>query len=77
MTTNAYAWLQTQLYVLGSKIEESANDEGGMQVAEAVAMVAVILALLGAVAAVFKGDSQVGNAAVSTISGWISKLGGG
>ncbi|HEU4323514.1 MAG TPA: hypothetical protein VFS21_10245 [Roseiflexaceae bacterium] len=74
LSISAYAWVQTQLYCLGESIKTHAADEGGMQVAEAVAMVAVILALLGAVAGVFKADNSIGEAATKTIKSWISNM---
>lgn len=70
ITLKAAVWFDAKR----TQLSQAATDENGLETVEWVAMIGVAMALLGAVATVFGGDSKVGNAAVSTLSTWISNL---
>lgn len=66
----------TSMYVkAASKYEGLIKNERGSQTLEWVGIAAVIVIIVGAISQVFNGDSTIGEAIKTKISGWISKMG--
>jgi Flp pilus assembly pilin Flp len=70
------AWIQTQLYVIRSHIEEAFGNEDGLEGVEYAGMVLVAVTLLMAIAVALKSnDGGIGTALTGTLSKWITNLG--
>lgn len=62
-----------------AELKRKLGSERGVETVEWVGMAAVVLALIGAIAAVMggAGGTSIGEAIASTIAGWINSMAGG
>ncbi len=77
MTLAAYVWLQTKLHSLRTAVEERAENEAGLSSVEWVALIGIVVTLLAAIGRAFDANGErIGEAAVNTLTNWVSSLGG-
>lgn len=77
LTLTAYVWLQTRLHSLRVAVEERAENEAGLSSVEWVALIGIVVTLLAAIGRAFDANGeQIGEAAVNTLTKWVSSLGG-
>ncbi len=73
LTLTAYVWLQTKLHTLRA----AAENEEGLSSVEWVALIGIVVTLLAAIGRAFDSNGeQIGEAAVRTLTNWVSSLGG-
>lgn len=73
LTLTAYVWLQTRLHSLRA----AAENEDGLSSVEWVALIGIVVTLLAAIGRAFDANGEkIGEAAVNTLTNWVSKLGG-
>ncbi|MFQ3633578.1 hypothetical protein [Roseiflexus sp.] len=73
LTLTAYVWLQTKLHTLRA----AAENEEGLSSVEWVALIGIVVTLLAAIGRAFDSNGErIGEAAVQTLTNWVSSLGG-